>query len=68
MKTKNHKGRNALTRNESSKSKLKKLSKQQEQINLQDKLNQEKLIQEYKEFIPQMSEIEKQLFYLLADR
>jgi hypothetical protein len=47
---------------------LKKLSKQQEQINLQDKLNQEKLIQEYKEFIPQMSEIEKQLFYLLADR
>lgn len=50
------------------KSKLKKLSKQQEQINLQDKLNQEKLIQEYKEFIPQMSDIEKQLFYLLTDR
>ena len=50
------------------KSKLKKQSKKQEQINLQDKLNQVKLIEEYKEFIPQMSDIEKQLFYLLADR
>lgn len=51
-----------------SKCKSKKEIKKQEQINLQDKINQEKLIQEYQEFISQMSEIEKQLFFMLTDR